>query len=89
MKKNLIIVFLSIISITSLVYGYTQKEKADEQEGLAKEYFIMAEEEKKRATKANMEALEQRKQAELSAEKAREQMLLALKHIQNKQKEAE
>ncbi|MGM0582526.1 MAG: hypothetical protein ACQETL_17740 [Bacteroidota bacterium] len=39
MKKNLIIAILAIISIASIIFGYTQKQKADEQEALAKELF--------------------------------------------------
>jgi len=49
----------------------------------------MAEEQKRQAELASMEALKQRKQAERAAELAREQMELALKHIQKKQNEAD
>lgn len=39
MKKNFIIAVLSIITSGSLIFGFSQKQKADQQEALAKEYL--------------------------------------------------
>jgi Flp pilus assembly protein TadB len=86
MKKNLLIIILALISVASLVFGYTQKQKADEQEARAKEYSIMAEEEKRRAELQAELVLQQRKQAERIAKKAQEQMLRMQKEAELDQK---
>lgn len=71
MKKNLLIAFLVIVSIASLIFGYTQKQKADEQKSLAEEYAILLEVRKRQLELTYELAAEQRQIAEKEAERAR------------------
>ena len=72
MKKNLIIGFLTIVSLLSLTYGYFQKERADEQEKIANEAMTKAEQNQR-------EAEMQSQLAEKMAQRAKEQQLIAEK----------
>jgi len=74
MKKNLIIGLLTIVSLLSLTYGYLQKERADEQEKIAKEAVIRADQNQK-------EAEMQRQEAEKQAERAMELQLMVEKAL--------
>jgi len=73
MKKNLIITVLAIISIVSLIFGYSQKQKADEQTALAKKYFEKIKEEsrisKEIADMAEKKIEEMKKEVELAVKK--------------------
>jgi predicted transposase YbfD/YdcC len=75
MKKNLIIIILSIITLASLIFGYSQMQKADKKEALAEEYS---------------EALkEKERQHEIVRERAEEYSKKALEEVQKIRKEAE
>lgn len=74
MKKNLFIFILSIISIASLIFGYTQKQKADEQKVIAKEL-----------SEANREL---RRQAELEQKTRQELSKKTQQELQRMRKEA-
>lgn len=89
MKKNIVIIVLTIVSIVSIIFGYTQKQKAGEFEALAKEYSNMAEEERKRAEIASMEAVEQRKIVELAQQTTKEYSEKAIQELQRMRNEAE
>jgi len=60
MKKNLIIGLLTIVSVSSMTYGYLQKERADEQEALANENAKIAREAEIKAELSQKEAEMQR-----------------------------
>ncbi len=79
MKKNLIITILALISIASLIFGYIQKQKAEEQEALATELS-----EAKRKLETQIE-LEQQTRKEIS-EKAQEELLKMRKEAELAQK---
>ncbi|WP_296622110.1 hypothetical protein [Marivirga sp.] len=44
MKKNLIIAVLSILTAASIIFGFSQKQKAEEQEALTDKYSDLIEE---------------------------------------------
>ncbi|MGJ3236681.1 hypothetical protein [Marivirga sp.] len=76
MKKNLIITILALISIASLIFGYIQKQKADEQEALAIELSVAIRQieleqqtAKEISEKAQEELLRMRKETELAQKK--------------------
>jgi len=73
MKKNLIIAVLAIISMASLIFGYIQKQKADEQTALAEKYFEKIKEEskisKEIADTAEKKLQEMKKEVELAVKK--------------------
>tara|TARA_R100000027_G_C2229100_1_gene88567 strand:- start:423 stop:668 length:246 start_codon:yes stop_codon:yes gene_type:complete len=79
LKKNLIITILALISIASLIFGYIQKQKAEEQEALATELS-----EAKRKLETQIE-LEQQTRKEIS-EKAQEELLKMRKEAELAQK---
>ncbi|RUA38609.1 MAG: hypothetical protein DSY77_00075 [Bacteroidetes bacterium] len=79
MKKNLIITILALISIASLIFGYIQKQKAEEQEALATELS-----EAKRKLESQIE-LEQQTRKEIS-EKAQQELLKMRKEAELAQK---
>ena len=75
MKKNLIIIILSIITVASLIFGYSQMQKANKQQALAKEYS---------------EALkEKERQDELSRKIAEETQKRIIEETKKMRKEAE
>lgn len=79
MRKNLIIVLLTIVSLSSMTYGYFQKERADEQEALAIEQSKIAREAVIKAEQSQKEAQMQRDMAVVEAHRAMEQLEMALK----------
>lgn len=79
MKKNLIIGLLTIVSLSSMTYGYFQKERADEQEALAIENAKIARE-------AEIRADQNRKEAEMQRMIAVEQTAMALKALDEEKK---
>lgn len=79
MKKNLIIGLLMIISLSSMTYGYFQKERADEQEALAIENAKIAREAEIKAEQSQREAQIQRDIAVMEAHRAMEQAKMAMK----------
>jgi hypothetical protein len=79
MKKNLIIVLLTIVSISSITYGYFQKERADEQEALAIENAKIAREAEIKAEQSKKEAARERDIAVMNAQKAMEQAEMVMK----------
>jgi Flp pilus assembly protein TadB len=79
LKKNLIITILALISIASLIFGYIQKQKAEEQEALATELS-----EAKRKLESQIE-LEQQTRKEIS-EKAQQELLKMRKEAELAQK---
>ena len=83
MKKNLIIGLLTIISLSSMTYGYFQKERADEQEALAIENAKIAREAEIKAEKSQKEAQMQRDIAALEAHRAMEQLVMAQKAFED------
>ncbi len=71
MKKKLSIVLLTIVSLSSMTYGYFQKERADEQAALAIENAEMAREAeniadqyRKKEEMARMNALDNQKSSD-------------------------
>jgi len=79
MKKNLIIGLLTIISLSSMTYGYYQKERADEQEALAIENAKIARESEIKAEQSQREAEVQRDIAVMNLHRAMEQAEMAKK----------
>jgi len=79
MKKNLIIGLLTIVSLSSMTYGYFQKERADEQEALAIENAKIAREAEIKAELSQKEAQRQRDIAVMNAQRAMEQAEMAMK----------
>lgn len=76
MKKNLIIGLLTLVAVLSIAYGYYQKDRADENERLAREMMIKAEEQQKLAEQQRriaemnmMEAMRQREIAQAELQK--------------------
>ena len=76
MKKNLIIIFLTLTSIASLTYAYTQKVEAERQTLMAIEQTKLAEEALTRAEEARLEA-------ELQQEIAEQRRIEALVNAQH------
>ena len=64
MKKNIIIGILTIVSIASLVYGYTQHQRVKEFQVLATQNANLAKQYAEQARHAMEEAEQQRKMAE-------------------------
>lgn len=83
MKKNLIIGLLTIISVLSLIYGYMQKQRADEQEALAIENAKIAREQQIIAEQSRKEAEMQRMIAIENEQRAMEQAAMAMKALEN------
>jgi len=79
MKKNLIIGLLTIVSLSSMTYGYFQKEREDEQEALAIENAKIAREAEIKAELSQKEAQRQRDIAVMNAQRAMEQAEMAMK----------
>jgi hypothetical protein len=79
MKKNLIIGLLTIVSLSSMTYGYLQKERADEQEALAIENAKIAREAEIKAEQSQKEAERQRDIAVMNAQRAMEQAEMYMK----------
>jgi hypothetical protein len=79
MKKNLIIGLLTIVSLSSMTYGYFQKERADEQEALAIENAKIAREAEIKAEQSQKEAERQRDIAVMNAQRAMEQAEMSMK----------
>ncbi len=86
MKKNLIIGPLTIVSLSSMTYGYFQKERADEQEALAIENAKIAREAEIRADQSRKEAEMQRMLAIANEQRAMEQTAMALKALDEAKK---
>jgi len=86
MKKNLIIGLLTIVSLSSMTYGYFQKERADEQEALAIENAKIAREAEIKAEQNQKEAEMQRDIAAMNAHRAMEQAAMAQKVLENAKK---
>lgn len=83
MKKNLTIIFLSIITVVSLIFAYSQMQKAEKQKALAEEHYE-ALKEKEREDKIALElatelAKKYSKIAKEEAEKMRREAELAQK----------
>jgi len=83
MKKNLIIGLLTIVSLSSMTYGYFQKERADEQEALAIENAKIAREAEIKAEQSQKEAQIQRDIAVMNAHRAMEQAVMAQKAMED------
>jgi len=83
MKKNLIIGLLTIVSLSSMTYGYFQKERADEQEALAIENAKIAREAEIKAEQSQKEAQIQRDIAVMEAHRAMEQLVMAQKAMED------
>lgn len=79
MKKNLIIGLLTIVSLSSMTFGYFQKERADEQEALAIENAKIAREAEIKAEQSQREAQIQRDIAIMEVQRAMEQAKRAMK----------
>ncbi len=77
MKKNLIIGLLTIVSLSSMTYGYFQKERADKQEALAIENAKIAREAEIKAEQSQKEAQIQRDIAIMETHRAMEQAEIA------------
>lgn len=77
MKKNRMIVILTIVSILSISYGYYQKSRADESVRIATELKNQVEELRLLAEQHMLEAQEQRQMAEIQAMEAMRQRQLA------------
>lgn len=86
MKKNLIIGLLTIVSLSSMTYGYFQKQRADEQEALAIENVQIAREAEIRADQSRKEAEMQRRLAIVNEQRAMEQTAKALKALEEVKK---
>ncbi|NOT73908.1 MAG: hypothetical protein HOP08_03195 [Cyclobacteriaceae bacterium] len=70
MKKNIIIAILAFMSVTAIVYGYSQKNRADEQEALAMENINRAEQAELMAKKNAEEAMRAQERMAITLENA-------------------
>lgn len=86
MKKNLIIGFLTILTILSLSFGYYQKERADAQEALAIKNTKLAEHALETAQRNREEAP---KQLDRAVEAAKQAQTDAAKNFEASQKASE
>ena len=88
MKKNIIIVLLTIVALVSLAYGYVQKVKAEQQTAITLEMLEMAMEARREADEMRAEAERQRQRqiAEVNAIRAMGQAELALEALNEAKK---
>jgi hypothetical protein len=70
MKKNIIIIILTLISLASLSYGYMQKLRADEQYAMAIENLNLARDAEFRAEQSQALAEQERIMAEVAMAEA-------------------
>ncbi|MBX2899452.1 MAG: hypothetical protein KF775_07370 [Cyclobacteriaceae bacterium] len=70
MKKNIIIGFLVMATVLSLIFGFSQKRRADTNEAMVNEYQKIAHEMKQKAEEQAKIAEQQMKIAEYQKERA-------------------
>lgn len=83
MIKNLLIGLLTVVSLTSMTYGYLQKARADEQEAIALENMKIAREAESKAEQMQKEAAVQKQIALVHVHQVMEQAELAMKAAAN------
>jgi hypothetical protein len=74
MKKNILIIILSLLTITSFVYGFVQQKRMEKALDLAEKNMQLAEE-------IQVQAEQQRAIAEMNAIEAQRQRQIAMQHM--------